>query len=232
MSTTASDRTGEHGTTPIDAPALDPTLAPSTTAPAPPPVDPADRLYHFSVEQYHEFGRSGILTPDDRVELIEGLVVKKMTRYERHIGTTKRLARFIERALPAGWHVGKEDPIVLARSEPEPDISVLRGDIDAYDQQKPQAADVILVVEVADSTYAFDRRKLTIYAEAGIPIAWIANLNADRIEVYSEPTGPDPAPEYRSRRDFARSEEIPLVIDGREVARLAVETLLAPAQPR
>ncbi|MEW4568245.1 Uma2 family endonuclease [Tautonia sp. JC769] len=232
MSTTASDRTGEHGVTHVDTPGLGPAPAPASAAPSAPLADPAYRLYRLSVEQYQAFGRSGILTPDDRVELIEGLVVEKMTRYERHIGTTKRLARFIERALPAGWHVGKEDPIVLARSEPEPDISVLRGDIDSYDQQKPQAADVNLVVEVADSSYAFDRRKMAIYAEAGIPTYWIANLNADRIEVYSEPTGPDPTPEYRSRRDFARSAAIPLVIDGREVARLAVDTLLAPVQPR
>lgn len=90
MSTTASDRTGEHGATPIDAPGLDPTSAPRTTAPSPAPVDPADRLYRFSVEQYHEFGRSGILHPDDRVELIEGLVVRKLTRYERHIATSGR----------------------------------------------------------------------------------------------------------------------------------------------
>jgi Uma2 family endonuclease len=230
MSTTASDRTGEH----VDTPGLDPAPAPAPVSapPSAPPADPADRLYRFSVEQYQQFGRSGILTPDDRVELIEGLVVKKMTKHERHLATTRRMTRFIEHSLPDGWFVSKEDPIVLGRSEPEPDVTVLRGQFEDYDTRKPGPADLAMIVEVADSSYAFDRRKLAIYAEAGIPIAWIANLNADRIEVYADPTGPDPVPEYRSRRDFARSDAIPLVIDGREVARLAVDTVLAPAQPR
>jgi hypothetical protein len=232
MSTTASDRTTDPEILEVTGATRGPeSLAPPSSRTLP-VTDPGDRLYRFSVEQYQQLGRAGVLSGDDRVELIEGLVVKKMTKYERHISTTKKLMRQIERALPDGWHVGKEDPIQTARSEPEPDISVLRRDIDDYLDRKPVAADIALVVEVADSSYHDDRRKRAIYAEASIPISWIVNLNADRIEVYSEPTGPDPSPEYRSRRDYPIGEEIPLVIDAREVARLPVATLLAPTGPR
>lgn len=232
MSTAATDRTGEHGLSNLETPAPIPTPSPN---PAPAPTgrgNSGGQLYRFSVEQYQHIGKAGILTPDDRVELIEGFVVEKMTKYERHIATTKMMYRSIDRNLPAGWHVGKEDPVLLNHSEPEPDVSILRGEIEDYLRRKPTGADIALVVEVADTSYAFDRRKGAIYAEAGIPIYWIANLNADRIEVYSDPTGPDPTPEYRSRADYARGAEIPLVIEGNELARLAVDSLLAPTQPK
>lgn len=210
----------------------------------PPPIQPdeavesllhpasfGDRLYRLSVDQYHLMAQAGALTEGDRVELIDGLLVRKMTKYERHIGTTKLIVRAIERILPAGWHVAKEDPIVMARSEPEPDVSILRGTIEDYFHRKPGPGDVALVVEVAESSYADDCRKRAIYAESGIPVYWIAHLNADRIEVHTDPTGPDPAPDYRNRREYGPGESIPLALEGREVAQLAVSGLLAP-RPR
>lgn len=210
---------------------------PSSSPDATPPphrIHPSlfgDRLYRLSVEQYHRMAQAGALTEDDRVELIEGLLVRKMTKCERHISTTKLIVRAVEKVLPGGWHVAKEDPIVTARSEPEPDVAVLRGAIEDYFHRKPGPADVGLIVEVAESSYSDDVRKRVIYAEAGIPCYWIANLGADRVEVYTDPTGPDPAPDYRNRRDFGPGESVPLVLEGREVAQLAVDSLLAP-RPR
>lgn len=200
-----------------------PPVVPTQTA-----LVPDDRLYRLSVEQYQQMARAGILTENDRIELIEGLLVWKMTKYERYIATTRLIVRACERILPDGWLVAKEDPIVTARSEPEPDVAILRGTIEDYFHRKPGGGDIALIVEVAESSYADDRRKRAIYAEAGIPHYWIANLNADRIEAYSDPTGPDPSPDYRSRHDYGPGESIPLVIEGREVARLAVNDLLAP----
>ncbi|HEU5116742.1 MAG TPA: Uma2 family endonuclease [Isosphaeraceae bacterium] len=186
------------------------------------------RIYRFSVQQYDEMVRVGILTGEDRVELIEGLLVEKMTKNERHMAATKRIVREVQRRLPEGLHVAKEDPIVAGRSEPEPDVAILRGEIEDYLTRKPAAADVVLLVEVADTTYTIDRAKLRVYARAGIPCCWIANLPADRIEVYTDPTGTDPEPDYRRRQDFARDSEVSLMIDGQEVGRLAVNDLLPP----
>lgn len=192
------------------------------------PVDPPDRLYRLTVEQYDKMARLGILTKDDKVELIEGLLVRKITIHDRHIWSIFFIDEGFRRVLPAGWFLYKENPIRLTRSEPEPDVAVLRGAFRDYIGRKPAANDVILAVEVAERSHADNRRKRSLYAEAGIPVYWIADLNHDRIEVYTDPTGPDPSPDYRNRRDYPIGEQVPLVIDGREVARLAVADLIAP----
>lgn len=191
-------------------------------------ADQPPTLYRLSVHQYDQMARAGILDGEDRVELIDGLLVNKMTKNERHMATTKRIVREVQKALPPNFHVAKEDPIVTPRSEPEPDVAVIRGEIEDYLSRKPRADDVVLLVEVSDTTYAADRAKLRLYAEAGIPTCWIANLPSDRIEVYHDPTGPDPHPDYRHRQDFGRNTTITLLIDGQEAARLAVNELLPP----
>ena len=103
---------------------------------------------------------------------------------------------------------------------------VLRGTIDDYASRKPTPADLALLVEVADSSLADDRSRAQLFAEAGIPIYWIANIPERKIEVDSDPAGN----EYRSRKDHGAADEIPLVIDGREVARLPVRDLLPPPE--
>lgn len=185
-------------------------------------------LYRLSVDQYDRMAREGILNGEDRVELVEGLLVEKMTKNERHVGTTWAVQHGLTALLPAGYFVSKEDPVRLGRSEPEPDVAVLRGRYQDYLGRKPEARDVVLLVEVADTSYAVDRAKLRLYAESGIPRCWIANLAADRIEVYSDPTGPDAQPDYRKRQDFGRGSEVPIVLEGRELARLPVDDLLPP----
>ena len=111
--------------------------APATERPAPSadrPLDAAplvgveaDRLYRLSVEQYHRMAEAGILTRDDKVELIEGLLVRKMTIHDRHIWTLFFLDEAFRRVLPGGWFLYKENPIALERSEPEPDVAILRA---------------------------------------------------------------------------------------------------------
>lgn len=190
----------------------------------------SDRLYRLSVEQYQKMAQVGILTKDDRIELIEGLLVEKVPRSHRQIVTTWLIQNTFRQRLPDGYFTVKGDPIILARSELEPDVAILRGAIEDYFQRKPVGNDTTLVAEVAESSRPGEHRnrRRTLYAEAGIPRYWIANLNADRIEAYSDPTGPDPSPDYRTRHDYGPDDSIPLIIEGREVARLAVNTLLAP----
>jgi Uma2 family endonuclease len=186
-----------------------------------------ERSPRLSVAQYHEAARLGILTPDDRVELLEGWLVAKMTKKPPHTIAKGLVLDELIRVTPAGWYVVIEDPVSTAESEPEPDAMIVRGRRRDYRDRQPGPGDVALVVEVADSTLADDRRtKRRIYGRAGVAIYWIVNLVDGRVEVYTEPTGPDDAPGYARREVFGPDAEIPVLLDGREVGRVAVRDVL------
>lgn len=183
--------------------------------------------YPLSLAQYRTMADHEILTTDDRIELLEGWLVAKMTKHPRH-EIAKGLTHDRLTALtPAGWFLVVESPTDTADSEPEPDLMVVRGARRDYFEGAPGAGDVALVVEVADSSLLGDRsRKKRLYARAGYPIYWLINLVQDRIEVYTDPSGPIDQPDYLHRQDFGPDEMIPLVIAGREVGRLAVREML------
>jgi Uma2 family endonuclease len=179
------------------------------------------------VAQYHEMIRAGILTDEDPVELLEGWLVVKMPKNPPHRLATELTREALGQRLPAGWHVQSQEPVTLADSEPEPDALVVRGDRRQYGDRHPGPQDLALVVEVADTTLARDRGvKKRLYAEARAPVYWVVNLVDNQVEVYTDPTGPAEEPDYRQRQDYSPSAEVPLVIDGREVGRLAVRDLL------
>ncbi|MEO6810051.1 MAG: Uma2 family endonuclease, partial [Isosphaeraceae bacterium] len=183
--------------------------------------------FRLSVNQYAEMIRLDILTEDDRVELLEGVLVAKMVRNPPHVLSTKLITDALSRSLPAGWHVSKEDPARTSESAPEPDCMVLRGGPRDYGDRWPGPNDMALVVEVAESTLSRDRVvKQRIYARAAIPVFWLVNLIDRRIEVYSDPSGPNDAPDYQTSRHYGPDEEIPLILDGLEIARFAVRDLL------
>jgi Uma2 family endonuclease len=198
-------------------------------SPALPPGDalPDAPLYRLSVAQYHAMGEHGILGEDDPVELLEGLLVRKMTKYRPHTLTTGLVRRALEGLLPTGWYVESQEPITTVESEPEPDAMIVRGEPRDLRDRQPGPAEVVLVVEVADSTLATDRgAKKRVYARAGILVYWIANLVDGRFEVYTEPSGPAEHPDYRLRQEYGPDDEIPVVLDGNEVGRLLVRELL------
>ena len=127
----------------------------------------------------------------------------------------------------ASWRVRVQLPITLSASEPEPDGVIVRGNRRAYDQRHPLAAEVALVVEVADSSLRLDREvKGPIYARAGIPIYWIVNLPEALVEVYTLPSGPGDDPKYAERQDYTAGDSIPLILDGQLVASLSVADIL------
>jgi hypothetical protein len=188
------------------------------------------KLYRLSVEQYDQLARLGVLSRDDRVELIEGLLIEKMTKNERHITTTWLIHRAISRILSDDWFAVTESPMAISRSEPEPDVMVLRGRIEDYFRRKPGAQDVALVVEVADSSYADDRARRAMFAEAGIPFYWIATIPARRMEVHAEPELQGVAYSYRTSTEYGWDDAVPLRIDGQEIARLPVKNLMPPPE--
>lgn len=188
------------------------------------PPEPVRRL---TVDEYHQMIRAGILKEDDPFELLEGWLVPKMTPNPPHDLALVLAEDEIARRLPPAWFRRGQSAVTTADSEPEPDIAVVRGPKRLYAQHHPGPQDMALVVEVADSSLPRDRTtKCRLYARAGIPVYWIVNLPDTQVEVYTDPTGPDLNPCYRQRRDFSGAEEVPLVLDGREIGRIPVRDLL------
>ncbi len=201
------------------------------TEPTGPPADPilvpAVSLWPLSVEQYHEMIRTGILREGDPVELLDGLLARKMGKNPPHGLATELLRDAFPQKIPPGWCVVSQNPVTLATSEPEPDAAIVRGHRRQYGDRHPGPAEVGVVIEVADTTLEHDRTvKKAIYGRAGIAVYWILDLIDRRLEVYTDPTGPAEQPGYASRRDYGPDEEAPLMLDGREVARIAVGSLL------
>jgi Uma2 family endonuclease len=200
-----------------DAPAID----------RAPPAVPSDPIWRFSVREYHDMIRAGILGEDDPVELLDGWLVTKMTKNPPHSVATGLVRHALEGIVPKGWYVRSQDAITLATSEPEPDAVVARGDLRAFVDRHPGPEDVALVVDVADASLHRDwTSKKRLYAQAGIPVYWIVDLVERRIEVYTDPSGATDEPDYREHRTFGKSEEVPLVIDRREVGRIAASVML------
>jgi Uma2 family endonuclease len=169
----------------------------------------------------------GILGEDDPVELLEGWLVQKMTKHRPHVLTTLLVRRALDRLLPKGWYADSQEPVTTTESEPEPDACVVRGEPRDYQDRHPDPHEVALIVEVADTSLTTDQGdKKRVYARAGIPVYWIANLVERRFEVYTDPTGPADVPDYRQRQDYEPGDEIPVVVAGEEVGRLAVADLL------
>jgi Uma2 family endonuclease len=181
----------------------------------------------FSVDEYHRMSESGILTENDRLQLVNGWIVEMPPIGPEHSTSTSLVATAVDDSLPAGWIVRRQDPITLATGEPEPDVVVARGTIRDYSHRHPGSNDIALVVEVADATLNFDRvEKLAEYASAGIMVYWIVNLVDRQIEVYRDPHMTSAGPEYRSREVFSASDRIDLIINGQKVAQFQVADLL------
>lgn len=144
--------------------------------------------HRFSVDVYEQMIDTGILREDEPVELIRGKIIDKMPIGDVHAARVNRLNRLLVFALGRSAIVSVQNPIRLDDSEPEPDISLLIPRDDFYASGKPRPADVILVIEVSDTSLDFDREvKRPLYAEAGIGELWIVNLEDESLEVHRKP---------------------------------------------
>jgi len=179
------------------------------------------------VHQYHEIARAGTLVDGDPIELLEGWMVRKMTKDPPHTLSVGCTHDSLVQMVGPNWHVRIEGPVTTGDSEPEPDVTVARGHRRDFSDRHPGPDDVGLLVEVADASLDRDRGwKKRIYAAAGIPIYWIVNLIDRRVEIFSKPTGPGDQPGYAVRQEFQVGDIIPVVLDGSEVGQIAVNDLL------
>lgn len=145
--------------------------------------------YRFTVAEYMRMAEAGLFGENSRVELIWGEVVEMSPIYIGHTSTVKRLIRLLTKILDERIILGVQDPVQLSDdSMPQPDIAVLRPRDDFYSEQQPGRDDILLLIEVADSSLRYDRRvKSKLYGAAGITDYWIVNLPERQIEVYREP---------------------------------------------
>ncbi len=143
----------------------------------------------FTLSEYHRLIELGFLTEDDRVELIRGELIQMAAKGTLHSVCNTKLFRELDRLIGIRSVVRGQEPIILpADSEPEPDIVIARGQADDYLSAHPQPENILLVIEVSDSTLAYDQNtKLALYSEALISDYWIFNLVANQLELYSQP---------------------------------------------
>jgi Uma2 family endonuclease len=145
----------------------------------------------FTVDEYHRMAEAGILGEDDRVELLDGEIVQVSPIGARHAATVSRLEHLFHHLAGNRAIVRGQNPVRLDNySEPEPDIALVAPRDDYYAADHPVPRDVLLIVEVADTSLRYDRhRKLPSYARAGIPEVWLVDLTLDRVERHREPRG-------------------------------------------
>lgn len=165
----------------------------------------------WTVAEFEHLINLGVFASDERLELIEGELVKKMTQNSPHATAILLTAQVLQTAFASGHHVRVQMPLVLTRhSRPEPDVCVVPGAIRDYAQSNPTTA--VLVVEVSDSTLADDRAgKASLYARAGIAEYWIVNLPDHVLEVYRDPapmTGQPFDHGYRAFRAYSDTESL------------------------
>ena len=165
----------------------------------------ASMPYHrWSVEEYHQMAQAGLLDETDRVELIEGELIDMAPIGSKHAFRVDSIARALQRAAGTSFLVRVQNPILLGEhSEPQPDIAVVKDK--NYAEAHPGPEDVLVIVEVSDTTLAYDRDvKLPLYARLGIPEVWLLDVNAGELTIYREPA----EGQYRLIRKPTRAETV------------------------
>ena len=203
-------------------------IAPTPTSVTPPPralpvVVAPPAPHRFSVEQYQKMIEAGVLTDDDKVELLEGYLVPKMLHSAPHDGTLDLVKEAFGDNRPKGWCLRSQQSIQLADSQPEPDVSLVRGNSRSFVAVHPTAAEVGVAVEIAVSSLLIDRRqKARIYALAGIVEYWIVNVVDRQIEVHTLPVGDG----YTNVQNYTAGQSLPLTLDGIVVATIPFEEMM------
>jgi Uma2 family endonuclease len=185
-------------------------------------------LFRMTVDQYEDLVEAGVLDSQP-VELIDGLLVRKMGKKPPHVIACEATRDQLLPLIPRGWRLTIEAPVrIPVFDEPEPDLAIVRGTRDDYEDHHPGPADLGLLIEVSDTTLDRDRgEKRSAYARGGVSTYWIVNLVDRQLEIYT-----DPAPTgYRQERVLKPDEQVAVLIDGTEIGRIVVSDLLPRAVP-
>ncbi len=169
--------------------------------------------------QYDKAVAAGVFTPADKIELIEGELIQKMPIHPPHTTAIILTQNALSQILSQDYHVRSQQPIALSNiSEPEPDLTIVAGVPRDFRDSHPQSA--LLVVEVSDSTLAYDRgTKASMYAKAGIADYWIVNINERVVEVYRDPVKVNGRGRYQTQLRFGEGESItPLAFENATIA--------------
>ena len=177
-----------------------------------------------TIKEYEQMIRAGVFSEDERIELIEGQMINMSPIGASHAGQVIRLSRLLANQIAAQALLSVQNPIRLFRSEPQPDLALLKPRSDDYGSGHPTAREVLLVIEVADTSADYDRNvKIPLYGRSGIPEAWLINLSGHAIEVYRQP-GKDG---YSEKKTYASGDQLaPLALPD---ISLAVAEILGAA---
>ncbi len=169
---------------------------------------PQPHLYPITVTAFHRMGETGILDASQRTELIDARIITMAPIGSEHADWIDRLTRFFITTVPENITVRPQNPVYLDEmNEPEPDMALLGPRRQPYREAHPRPKDVLLIIEVADTTLSYDRNvKVPLYAQHGIPEVWVVDVAANRLEIYREPVDGD----YRVHLKPRRDEEIAL----------------------
>lgn len=194
------------------------------------PIEPKPHLW--TVKEYGQLAELGFFD-GKRVELIEGEVIQMSAMGRPHVIALSRTADLLKSVFPSGWYIQTQAPLRFGqRSEPEPDIAVVKGSLEDYPTEHPTTAG--LVIEVSDKTLNYDRtRKASLYAKAGIQDYWVLNLKKHQLEIFRKPI-----PDSDARHGFSYAEQR-IAIEGESVSPLlkpgaviAVTDMLPPPNYR
>ena len=146
--------------------------------------------HRHTVDEYHRMGEADVFDVGARLELIDGEIIEMAPIGSMHAGTVTRLARLLERAVGDTAIVYVQNPVVLNnRSEPQPDLALLKPRDDFYTERYPAPEDVLLIIEVSESTLRYDQEiKVPMYARTGIPEVWIVDLTSNQLHRYRQPS--------------------------------------------
>ncbi len=201
----------------------------ATATALPPDTRPRPTLpvRKFTLAEYHHLIDIGFLKSSDRVELINGWIVPKMPQNPPHAQTVRNLNRWFIVHCSGEWVVSTQGPVTLSGdSEPEPDLAVAIGPDSRYRGRHPGRGDIVLVVEVSDSSLSQDRgEKLEVYARDKVPQYWVVNINASVVEVYSKPRGGE-LPRYTQRQVYGIGQSLPVILGQTSVGELSVDEIL------
>jgi Uma2 family endonuclease len=166
----------------------------------------AGQRYRFNVDEYYRMADAGIFDEDSRVELIDGEVRQMVPIGGPHITLVNRLNVLLVRSISDRAMVSVQNPVRLSdETEPQPDFTLFKADEDFYGGQVPPVSNALIVIEVADSSLAYDRdKKMQLYASAGIPEAWLVDVAGEVVTLF---TGPGESG-YAQQRTLKRGDEI------------------------